>query len=675
MGLAAPLLLAALALVGIPLWIHRVRRRSLVTRQLPTVVLLARALEQRQKRMSFRDRRLLYVRLAITALVAFALARPYLSRVASYASERPVALAIVIDDSMSMGRRKDRTNTLLEAAAARAEQVLSELAPESEVSVVLGGRSARLWLRREKNLETARERLRSVPPSGARGTDLPRAIELAAAQLGGSSLGAREILVLSDCARHADVAGLSHPELPLRSECLKPRPAPPNAYVSSLALATPNDVAEGRTLEAELRSSAEVSELEVEVRIDGERHARENVHLEGGVGRLSVALPQAALATAHLLRVAINTPNALAADDARELRLDAEGTTHVLLVDGDPADQRRDDELHYVSLALALAGGDLSLTRIDADGLDATSLSDFDVVLLGNVRAPQGPTAEELVRFVERGGGLLISMGDNVDAFAYRSSLGAVLPSVVRSSAPADPPATLPVGAPSELLPDAARGLDTTRTWKRMLVETPAPPASTVLSYADGAPLLVTAPHGAGRVALYTTSLDDAWTDIPLSPGFLPLIHGLVRGLSPAAALPPGPHVAGTVLEARVPGGITSLYMLTPDGRRVDLSPERGSVRIDDTATPGVYRLFAPKLGSGGGEIPHLTFATVPDLADSDTGEGQGLAPQDPETTLRPSVGHPRGIDPWFWLALGLCALAEGLLRRTGRAPTPAPAA
>ena len=58
--------------------------------------------------------------------------------------------------------------------------------------------------------------------------------------------------------------------------------------------------------------------------------------------------------------------------------------------------------------------------------------------MLSNVLAPGDLVAERLERHVARGGGLLITAGEHLDAFAYRgriSSLG--LPAIPRSNAPA----------------------------------------------------------------------------------------------------------------------------------------------------------------------------------------------------------------------------------------------
>jgi hypothetical protein len=288
-------------------------------------------------------------------------------------------------------------------------------------------------------------------------------------------------------------------------------------------------------------------------------------------------------------------------------------------------------------------------------------------VILANVRAPSDLVAERLEHHVARGGGLLITAGEHVDAFAYRGRMSAMLPTTPRSSTPAEPALALSPDnlKASDLLPEAGRGLETARTSKRLLVEPPAAPAEVLLSFADGTPLLVVGRYQTGRVALLTTTIDDDWGDLPLTPGFLPMIHGLVRGLAAVDALPRGPHPAGTVLTARVPSGARSLYLVTPDGRRLDMDEKRNQVRIDDTAVVGIYRAFAALDERGERELRQLSFTVVADTRDSDLEERRPGPTQG-----RPGqagAARPRGVENWFWLLLGLAALLEGMLRLRGR--------
>ncbi|MDB4986536.1 MAG: hypothetical protein JWN04_1714, partial [Myxococcaceae bacterium] len=387
---------------------------------------------------------------------------------------------------------------------------------------------------------------------------------------------------------------------------------------------------------------------------------------ENGTGVLEFKLDQKELRRGRVLDARIDTPNALALDDVRELSLDDVAALSVLLVDGDPAPNQLDDELRFIALALNLddgAHGTPRVTRIDADGLAAIDLASFDVVVLANVRAPSEAEAERLTNHVARGGGLLIAAGENLDAFGYRGRMSKLLPALPRSSAPVEPALGIARfdGAASDLMPSAGAGLDTARTSKRLLLESPEAGSRTLLSLSDGTPLLVAGTHGRGRVALLATSLDDDWSDLPLTPGFLPLIQGLVRGLAAVDALPRGPHPAGTVLSARVPLGARALYLLTPDGRRVDLDVTKPLVRIDDTAVPGVYRTLGALDARSERELSQLSFTLGPDTRDSDLTVRRPKPER--ERPAEAGAGRPRGVESWFWLVFGLLVLAEGFVR------------
>src|SRR5207344_252344 len=91
--------------------------------------------------------------------------------------------------------------------------------------------------------------------------------------------------------------------------------------------------------------------------------------------------------------------------------------------------------------------------------------------------------------------------------------------------------------------PARGEGLSSARFFQFMLLE-PVPDASgrtVVLRYENGAPALVEAEIGRGRVLLLTTTVDREWTDLPIRPGFLPLVREATRFL---AALPSGDATA-----------------------------------------------------------------------------------------------------------------------------------
>jgi hypothetical protein len=602
---------------------------------------------------------------------------------------------------MSMQRRAARGGSLFEVAASRATRVLSELAPDSEASVVLAGNVPRVFSARTKDIGTLRDKVSTLGRSGARGTALKESVALGLRELSTSQLALKEVLVLTDCAAHASADTLETPAAHVRVECRAARNAQPNAYINDMTLRPGAEVNAPATLTISLKSGPSLNELELSVQADGRRIAEPMALLNDGTGTLEVAIDPAKLRDARVLSARIQTENAIVEDDVRDMLLDDRGELSVLLVDGDPAPNQLDDELRYAAVALSVGSIDPPgegtersapslprITRIDADGLPATDLDTHDVVILANVRAPGAELAARIERYVARGGGLLIAAGDHVDAFAYRGSMGELLPAVVRSSAPADPALAVASGsaADSRLLPEQGRGLETGSTHKRLLLEPPVAPSETLLAFEDGTPLLVAGTHGQGTVALLTTTLDDDWSDLPLTPGYLPWLTGLTRGLCAVDALPQGPHRAGSVLGTRVPVGANALYLLTPDGRRVDLDigPSDGkdgktqradqTVEIRDTALTGAYRMFAELGDRREQELDQLAFVVVADISDSDLSL-RLPKPQDSAQPQKASAARARGIEGWFWLLFGLFAIAEGALRVFDRnASQPAPA-
>lgn len=665
MGIGLPFALLGLIALAIPIWLHRVRRKLLREQRLPTLRLLQRAVAKKRRTVRFRDRALLIARMCILALAAFALAQPFLSRVASYATERPIALAIVIDDSMSTSRKANQLSNVFDREVSRARSVLDELAPDSEAAIILGGHTPRVLSSRTNDLRVSVEALRAIESPSARGTALADAVTLAMRELSSTKLSLREVLVLTDCAEHGKPQALtSQPSV--RVECVTPRSGQENVYVESVRRSPAADRDGQVAISVRVAGRWSAGALDVQLSIDGRATSETKVTLEEGQGATELKVSERILSDAHILRVRVAVKDAIEADNQRELSLEQAAELSVLLVDGDPAPSQRDDELRFLSLALDLnEPGEPAprVTRIDADGLGGADLEGYDVIVLANVLAPSEAVSQQLTARVARGAGLLITAGDHVDPFAYRGRFGALMPALIRSAAQAQPGLSLATASSAvpSLVPEAGVGLETGRTLERLLVEAVVPPSETALAFNDGTPLLIVGRHERGRIALFTTTIDDDWTDLPLTPGFLPLIHGIVRGLSALDALPPGPHVAGTPLTARIPQGAQTIFSVTPDGRRIEMDASSPTARISDTGTPGVYRTFAAFDGRGERELPQLSFEIVPDSADSDL--SIAVMPRAKVSAENGSVGRPKSVAPWMWLLLGLAAVAEGAMR------------
>jgi hypothetical protein len=186
-----------------------------------------------------------------------------------------------------------------------------------------------------------------------------------------------------------------------------------------------------------------------------------------------------------------------------------------------------------------------------------------------------------------------------------------------------------------------------------------------------GAPALLERRVGAGRVLLWASTLDLAWSDFPLKPVYLPFVHQAVRHL--AAYAEPAPWLTvGQVLDASVassPAQAASTVVLTPSGRRMGVD-EEGSEVLELTEQ-GFYELR----NRTGDAVSSVVASNV------DTGESD-LTPMDPKeivaaTTPAPGDGRQAGapgqaLTPeaqegsqrlwWYLLCIGILLLGADTL-------------
>lgn len=297
------------------------------------------------------------------------------------------------------------------------------------------------------------------------------------------------------------------------------------------------------------------------------------------------------------------------------------------------------------------------------------------MLVLANVRAPADDVAAAIAARVRAGMGLWITVGERVDAAAYDRVFRDLLPLALREpvlagSLPGRAEASGEGVAPAELSHPIFRelaaggeqtrdlGLAGARARRLYLLEPDLTRLSAVaLSFQSGAPLLITREHGRGRVALLTTTIDRDWSDLPLRPGFVPLVTQTVTYLA-AHRVSAGDRqlLVGEPWTADLPG---PLSVLTPSGHSRPLLPHADGWRYADTYQPGHYQVLGQP-----GEAPR-TFTVNIDPRESDTTPRPLLAPDRHPDAALTRAQRPR------WRPLLLLALivlgAESLLRLHAR--------
>jgi len=171
-------------------------------------------------------------------------------------------------------------------------------------------------------------------------------------------------------------------------------------------------------------------------------------------------------------------------------------------------------------------------------------------------------------------------------------------------------------------------------------------------------------------VLLLTTSVDREWTDLPIRPGFLPLMQEAARYL---AAAPTGDITAtvtvGGKREIALGAEDRRIEVVKPNGDSRWLSPPahaseartRHTVLFEETDEPGLYRVRAARADGTVGDRPDEAFAVTLDASESDPAR---LA--DAKRPDRARAGGAGGPAPRrrleLWHALGAAVIGLVLL-------------
>lgn len=661
MGFEAPLALFALAAAGLPIALHLLRRQDLPVRKLPTVAFLVRAQAASRRRVRVVDLLLLLVRVLLIAAAAFAVARPFVNVTLAYGDGSIASVAIIVDDSMSMSRGDP---SLLHRASERAREIVSSLPPGSEVAVVLGGAPARVLVARTDQLELADRALAGREGPSARGTDLREALVLAERELAGARNADRRLLILTDGATHGRLGEVTLPTaIATQIERIGEDAPTANAAIVD-ARATPDPTTPERlSVAVDVRAKEMDGELQLVLRRGGEELARQTLTVAEGGARATLHARVDPLDPAAELTLEVD--DALAIDDRRGLLLRAPSGARVLVVDG----ERAGADAGFFARAIDLApseSGALSRRRVDAETFAAMDASDADVIVLSAVPAPSAAVAARLRAHVEGGGGLLIAPGERFDARAYVARLGDLLPARPRAAVSVDV-AGPDVAPGSGLSAEGSSGLEQARTQRWLTFEDLDASGETWLRFGEGSPALVTARRGDGRVALFATSLDDAWTDLPYRPGYLPLVVDLLRALTPTGSAPLGPVLPGTAVTLEAPAGAVRMDVVGPDGERSVFDSALGSVSFTETQAPGVYRVEVATRERGLEVEPRLAFVVAPPAEESDLSPAEMPAGSSGSATTESTSVVERPLWPWLFLLVGMLAVLEAALRMRAR--------
>jgi hypothetical protein len=649
-----PWMLAGLAGVSLPFMAHLLSRKKYDVVQWGAMQFLELGRNAR-RRVRLEELLLMLLRMGMIALIAIALSRPWMSGpIASAFAQKPACdVALIIDSSYSTDWR-GKAKTPRQAEVAWAKELISDLTAGDTIGL-LDARgqvtSPVPGLTRDRNL--IRNALDELPqPSGT--SRLNEAIIRGLQLVNTGSNVSRHVVVVTDAQARPWLDADEHFQLQLK-ELREQSTVPADVWVVSAQKqqAKPaNDSIDRLQLSRELTVVDFPVRIRTRVRNTGGRAtANRKVYLDIDGQRLadktlSVRVEPDGQATvefehrfrtpgSHLISVHMDS-DSLPGDDRAEAALSITDALPVLLVDGKPNADVTRAETFFATSALTAPGNPtpwVAARTVAWTGLTRESIGNAQVIVLANVARLTDDQADALAEFVDGGGGLAVTLGDQTDTQFYNNRLfnrgRGLLPAWLGSleTAPDDEDAP-PVLIQSESLqlPWISRfqtgtddGLLDARfsNWYRVELDPDLPPepdagpeAATTVSdepvrerapaiatarFTNGDAWIVTRRFGRGQVALLTSTLDADWTTLPAKPDYVAFLHELIFQLASgrvARNVEVGTPLLFPVTQV---DDVAQWVCINPDDEELPVVQAgdelRPMLRIDDTWLPGVYRL------------------------------------------------------------------------------------
>lgn len=622
-----------MAAISIPVLIHLLNRRRY--RRVPWAAMrfLKISVDQNQRRMRLEDWILLLLRCAVVALLASLLARPVLEGVSGVPGSK-VAAAIIVDNSASMGSQEGGV-TRLALAREAAHEILSGLPQGSPVVVgdVFRAHEA------SADHEFARARIDAITQT-ERHADLILATKEAIGALEGQAVVDRELYVITDGhaeewgslaalgGRFSDITAGVRVQLITVGSSLNA-----NLGISRLtpAAALPA-VDQPFRIDVDVTNFGEapVTRVPVKLLVDGQASGNPWIIEELGPGRSETATLYTALPGPGYHRVTVALEGDKASfDDRQTVVMRARDEVNVLLVDGEPGAEDRDSETFFLREALApvppaeRSSYPVKPRVVSGSNLEAEALDRYEAVVLANVADVSLAFADRLVRFVEKGGGLVVFPGGNFRPESYNALLyrrhGLLPASFVPREGDIGPRTRSLIPAetnPLSLERDLLAGVKFRQIQRLQLGEGDY---RVNLRYDDGQPALVESNYGQGKVFVFTSSADLAWNDFAVRPAYIPFVSRVLGGIVPSRENNLNVAAGDPVryrLDARLVGRDATVYELEdPEslGRLTELSGDDGVslLEFDRTDRAGPYQVTIA------GEPEPLLFSVRPSERES----------------------------------------------------------
>ncbi len=559
MGFFAPWFLAGIAAVGLPIWVHLLKRHKTDPKLFPSLMFF----EQREQ-SSVLHRRLDYIllfilRTAMILLLALLFASPFINRTPTAADGNKITV-VAVDRSFSM-----RESNRLAQAKDEAQKFLTAVKPGSQAQVVALAGTVQVLTQVVTDPAELRAAVASIQPGDGRASfgELARYLR----SLSEAQKLPIEVHLASDLQKSAMPPGFIDLRLNPGTDLIfhPVGVTAPNWTVETVS--APRRVYDPKRVRMQATISgfgAKAAERSVTLQLNGRTLQTKTVMVpEGGRAQVEFLGLEAPYGFSKG-EVRIDAADALPADDRYLFSVERADPRKILFVN----DGRRARAEQYYRAAIDSSGdGAFQVDSQRPEAAAAANLSTFALVVLSDLGTIPQSLEAALQRYVSAGGSVFVVLGPSsallprvpvldeaIQASNYATREGDRFLSVT----------DLDTGHP------VLRSVDRFNAVKFYQTVKIAPTKSRVLAKLnDGSPLVLERSVGEGKVFVFASTIDNVSNDLPLHAAWVPFVAQSALYLGGGGAEQPVNLATDSYVELRAGDQQgAAAEVLDPDGKR-----------------------------------------------------------------------------------------------------------
>jgi Aerotolerance regulator N-terminal/von Willebrand factor type A domain len=576
MGFLSPWFLAGVAAVGLPIWLHLLRRHRNDPQPFSSLMFFERRIQSSVRHRRLRYLALLALRMLLLIAVALAFASPYINRSSEVAGRRRLSV-IAIDRSFSM-REGDR----LTAAKLEAHRIINGLPGRSLAQVVAFDSRVEVLTPPELDPASLHAAVDTIQPGDGASSygEFVRALRV----LGQSTGMQLSVHLVSDMQATSMPASFRDLQLgPHTGLEMHPvgKPNIANWAVETVTTAAHIYETKHTRLNATIAGwQTQPTTRRVALLLDQKPLASKEVTIPAGghsqVEFTGFEVPYGA----HRGQIRIEPHDGLTDDDTFAFAVERSDPRRLLFL---YAQGRSRESFYYKAAIESETNTGLLVQATPVEQAANIDFTKFAYVVLNDVGELDEKTAQSLCGYVQHGGAALITLGTNT-ARAGRIPLSSehlTEAREVQGSGFVDDQDPALFGA----------GRFENVQFFRSARLTPKANARVSARFADGTPLVVEKTMGEGRVLIFASTLDNTTNDFPLHSSFVPFVVQTGKFLAGGEESTSSVVVGTPVSLRRTRDANASADVVGPEGKR-ELSLSEASRALSfDLNRSGFYEV------------------------------------------------------------------------------------